>query len=168
VVSALETVPCRVRRAPVRLRILQTCDPEAWKGNDEFQWIRSMSVRSCGWAKTSSGRPTTVFLKVRHSGLCKRPLLSGPYPSGACPRSAVPGACNFRDQQGRRWDLSGSNDAPGDHKDWEWRRMSAHFESAISRLRPTSERRARTTAVATLAAAQNGTSGVTAAVRHPE
>ena len=38
--------------------------------------------------------------------------------------------------------------------------MSAHFESAISRLRPTSERRARTTAVATLAAAQNGTSGV--------
>jgi len=35
--------------------------------------------------------------------------------------------------------------------------MSAHFESAISRLRPTSERRARTTAVATLAAAQNGT-----------
>ncbi len=37
--------------------------------------------------------------------------------------------------------------------------MSAHFESAISRLRPTSERRARTTAVATLVAAQNGTSG---------
>jgi hypothetical protein len=22
---------------------------------------------------------------------------------------------------------------PGDHKDWEWRRMSAHFESAICR-----------------------------------
>jgi len=40
--------------------------------------------------------------------------------------------------------------------------MSAHFESAISRLRPTSERRARTTAVATLTAAQNGTSGVLA------
>src|SRR5665213_668227 len=38
--------------------------------------------------------------------------------------------------------------------------MSAHFESAIPCLRPTSERRARTTAVATLAAAQNGTSGV--------
>jgi len=37
--------------------------------------------------------------------------------------------------------------------------MSAHFESAISRLRPTSERRSRTTAVATLAAAQNGTYG---------
>src|SRR5664280_2954365 len=52
-----------------------------------------------------------------------------------------------------------SNDAPGDHKDREWRRMSAHFESAISRLRPTSERRARTTAVAAQAAAQNGTSG---------
>jgi hypothetical protein len=44
--------------------------------------------------------------------------------------------------------------------------MSAHFESAISRLRPTSERRARTTAVATLAAAQNGTSGARAGCRH--
>ena len=38
--------------------------------------------------------------------------------------------------------------------------MSVHFYSAISRLRSASERRARTTAVATLAAAQNGTSGV--------
>ena len=37
--------------------------------------------------------------------------------------------------------------------------MSVHFESAISRLRSTSARRARTTAVSTLAAAQNGTSG---------
>jgi hypothetical protein len=44
--------------------------------------------------------------------------------------------------------------------------MSAHFKSAISRLRPTSERRARTTAVATLAAAQNGTSGVLPIGRH--
>ena len=87
-------------------------------------------------------------------------------PTQGCPTRAVPGACNFRDQQGRRRDFSGSNDAPGDHKDWEWRRMSAHFKSAISRLRPTSERRARTTAVATLAAAQNGTSGVLAGGKH--
>ena len=35
--------------------------------------------------------------------------------------------------------------------------MSVHFEPALSRLRLNSERRARTTAVATLAAAQNGT-----------
>jgi hypothetical protein len=41
----------------------------------------------------------------------------------------------------------------------EWRRMPAHFESAISRLRPNAERRARTTAIAILAKAQNGTSG---------
>ncbi len=40
--------------------------------------------------------------------------------------------------------------------------MSAHFDPAISRLRPTSERRAGTTAVVTLAAAQNGTSGALA------
>src|SRR5664280_1555474 len=58
-----------------------------------------------------------------------------------------------------------SNDAPGDHKDREWRRMSAHLESAISRLRPTSERRARTTAVAAQAAAQNGTY---ACARYPQ
>jgi len=44
--------------------------------------------------------------------------------------------------------------------------MSAHFKSAISRLRPTSERRARTTAVATLAAAQNGTSVALAERKH--
>jgi hypothetical protein len=44
--------------------------------------------------------------------------------------------------------------------------MSAHFKSAISRLRPTSERRARTTAVATLAAAQNGTSDVLTGGKH--
>ena len=60
--------------------------------------------------------------------------------------------CSGRMQLSRparlRRDFSGSNDAPGDHEDWEWRRMSAHFESAASRLRPTSERRARTTAIA--------------------
>ncbi len=44
--------------------------------------------------------------------------------------------------------------------------MSAHFESAISRLRPTTERRAITTAVATLPAAQNGTSGALADGKH--
>jgi len=44
--------------------------------------------------------------------------------------------------------------------------MSAHFESAISRLRLTAEQRARTTAVATLAAAQNGTSGALADGNH--
>ena len=38
--------------------------------------------------------------------------------------------------------------------------MSAHPESAISRLRPTAERRGRTTTVALQTSAQNGTSGV--------
>lgn len=47
----------------------------------------------------------------------------------------------------------------GDRKDWEWRGMSPHPESAILRLRRTSERRVRTTTAAALAAAQNGTSG---------
>jgi hypothetical protein len=42
--------------------------------------------------------------------------------------------------------------------------MSA--ESVISRLQPTSERRDRTTAVTTQAAAQNGTSGVLANGKH--
>jgi len=40
--------------------------------------------------------------------------------------------------------------------------MSAHFESAISRLRPTAEPSARTTVVAIVAATHNGTSGVLA------
>ena len=44
--------------------------------------------------------------------------------------------------------------------------MSAHFESAISRLRLTSERRARTTVIAILATAQNGTSGALAGGNH--
>ena len=38
--------------------------------------------------------------------------------------------------------------------------MSAHAESAISHRRPTTEPRARTTAVAIVDATQNGTSGV--------
>jgi len=42
--------------------------------------------------------------------------------------------------------------------------MSAHFESAISRLRLTSERRARTTVI--LATAPNGTSGAPADGKH--
>jgi hypothetical protein len=44
--------------------------------------------------------------------------------------------------------------------------MPAHFESAISRLRPNAERRARTTAIAILTTAQNGTSGVRAGGKH--
>ena len=77
-------------------------------------------------------------------------------PSPRAPPSC-PGAYNFRDRQGRR-DFTGSNDAPGDQEEWEWRRKSAHVESAISRLRPTSERRAITTAITTPVPPQNGTS----------
>jgi len=44
--------------------------------------------------------------------------------------------------------------------------MSADPESAIERIAGSTERRARTTAVATLAAAQNGTSGVLAISKH--
>ena len=49
---------------------------------------------------------------------------------------------------------------PRHYRDWYRRRISACAESAISRLRPCTECRARTTTVATLAAVQNGTSGV--------
>jgi hypothetical protein len=45
----------------------------------------------------------------------------------------------------------------GDGRDWEWRGMPEHPESAIGRNAESTERRARTTAIAILAAAQNGT-----------
>ena len=42
-----------------------------------------------------------VAYLIRHSLSLSHPLM-------ACPRGAVPGACNYRDQQGRRRDFSGS------------------------------------------------------------
>ena len=43
------------------------------------------------------------------------------------------------------WGISGSNEAPGDHKDWEWRRIPAHFKSAIHVLnQPSGAGRTRT------------------------
>ena len=50
----------------------------------------------------------------------------------------------------------------GDRRDRGWRGMSAHPESAISRLRPSTERGDRTVPVALRTPAQNGTSGVLA------
>src|SRR5665213_4298726 len=53
-----------------------------------------------------------------------------------------------------------------DRRDWYRRRISAHAKSAISRLRRSTECRARMTTVATLVAAQNGTSGALADCKH--
>ena len=70
--------------------------------------------------------------------------------------------------------LAGSNDAgwaspahitfaaerrpqTADRRDWEWRGMPADPESAIERIAGSTERPRRTTTVATLSVAQNGT-----------
>jgi hypothetical protein len=55
----------------------------------------------------------------------------------------------------------------GDRRDWGWRGMSAHPESAIGRIAGSTERRDRTTTVAIVAAAQNGTSDVIAGQARP-
>jgi hypothetical protein len=54
----------------------------------------------------------------------------------------------------------------GDHRVWEWRGISAHPRFGVLRGRGGRERSVRTTAVATLAAAQNGTSGALADSKH--
>src|SRR5664280_3096196 len=87
------------------------------------------------------------------------------------PGSAVPGAGNSREQQRCRMGFPGAHNVrrrpqTADRRDWEWRGMSADTESGFGRLQGRTERRARTTAVATLAAAQNGTSGVLAISKH--
>ena len=53
------------------------------------------------------------------------------------------------------WAFSAHMAVARDHWDWHRRRTSASDESAISRLRPITECRARTTMAATLAAVQN-------------
>jgi hypothetical protein len=54
----------------------------------------------------------------------------------------------------------------GDRRDWEWRGMSPHPESAIGRMAGGTERRDRTTTVALQTSAQNGTSGALAGGNH--
>jgi hypothetical protein len=73
----------------------------------------------------------------------------------------------FASSEATGWAFPAHGAVAGDYRDWYRRQISACAESAISRLRPCTECRARRTTVATLAAVQNGTSGAIAICKHP-
>jgi hypothetical protein len=89
----------------------------------------------------------------------------GVWPAGSVARSRVPQSCRWGRMQlsiseVTGWAFPAHRAVARDYRDWYRRQISACAESAISHLRSSTECRARTTTAATLAAVQNGTSGV--------
>ena len=82
-------------------------------------------------------------------------------PRGA-PGVAIRAHATFANSEVTRWAFPAHRAVARDCRDWYRRQISAVAESAIRRLRPSTEQRARTTTVALATTAQNGTSGVLA------